>query len=192
MKIDYLPLDAGIELIAPFIFNKPMQWCEDKLGSMVGLPRPDDDLEWDDYDPLPTYAGLAKKLGLPCDPSGHEQPTQVGHVFPLLFRSYSLDCETEIYVNRGMYELWVARAEELIDTLPPEESLLQLQAMSLKMVHYFGCSSRHQRDLKSRDVIEWVTWLRCTHGGYDSSGNLTDDGKEVSTMRDIEINGAAA
>jgi len=185
MKPDWPPLDAGFEVIIPFIFGKLLGWFEDNTGRAAYIPPTDDHDWWDRFIPDATHVGLAKKLGLPFDPAQHEQPVQVGKLWPLHINSDQEDDEIETIVNRGLYVLWVACAEELAKTLPPDEALREIQSMSEKLVHYFGSNNRIRRQSQSEQVTEWATWLRCTHGGFDmASGALTDEGREVAVMRE--------
>lgn len=187
MKTDGPPLDAGLEIIIPHIYGKPCQWADAIFERAACLPRFDDHDQWDKHDPKCTFAQLAQKLGFPFDPAQHEQPTQIGKMFPLPIHSDQSDCESEIIVNRGLYVLWAARADELADSLPPDEVLREIQLMSEKLVHYYGSGNRVWQ---AEQVTEWATWLKCTHGGYDlASGVLTDDGREVAAMREFNMNG---
>lgn len=193
MKNHWPPLDAGFEVIIPHIFGKSLEWTDAVFERAASLPRSDDHDQWDRHIEIATFAGLAKKLGFPCDPLQHEQPVQVGKLWPLPINSEQSDSEIEIIVNRGLYILWALRVEELADTLPPEAALRQIQVMGEKLAYYYGSLNRVWRECQTEQVKEWATWLRCTHGGYDlASGALTDDGREVAAMRDIEINGGAA
>jgi hypothetical protein len=192
MKTYWPPLDAGFEVIIQFIYSKPLQWVEDTIGRATCLPWFDDHDQWDRHIQIATFAGLAKKLGFPYDPLQHEQPGQVGKLWPLPIHSEQSNSEIEIIVNRGLYILWAVRAEELADTLPPEAALRQLQVMSEKLAFYYGSLNRVWRECQTEQVKEWATWLRCTQGGYDlASGTLTNDGREVAVMREIEMNGGA-
>jgi len=192
MKTDWSPLDAGIEVINPFIFGKPLQWLEYTIGRATCLPRFDDHDQWDRLIPMNTFAGLAKKLGFPCDPAQHGQPGQVGKLFPLPIQSDQSDSEIEIIVNRMLYVLWVVRAEELADSLPTDEALREVQLMSEKLVNYYGSGNLVWRECQAEQVTEWATWLKCTHGGFDMvSGLLTDEGREVAAMREFNMNGGA-
>jgi len=193
MKNDWPQLDAGIESINSFISGKPLQWAEDIIGRAACLPRFDDHDQWDRHHPEATFAGLAKKLGFPFDLMQNEQPVQVGKLWPLPIHSDQSDSEIEIIINRGLYVLWVVRAEELADSLPPDEALRELQLMGEKLAHYFGSGNRVWRECPAEQVTEWATWLRCTHGGYDmTSGVLTDEGREVAAMREFNMTGGAA
>lgn len=190
MKTNWPQLDAGIEYINPFIFGKPLPWLEDTIGRATCLPQFDCHDWWDGHIPIGTFAALAKKLGFPCDPAQHDQPGQVGKLFLLPIHSDQSDSEIEIIVNRGLYVLWAARAEELADSLPPEEALREIRLMGEKLVHYYGSGNRERQ---AEDLIEWAKWLKCTHGGFDmSSGALTDEGREVAAMREFNMNGGAA
>ena len=195
MKTDWPPLDAGLEIIIPHIYGKPLQWADAILErtAAAGIPRYDDHDQWDNYDPIDIFAQLAQKLGFPFNPAQHEQPTQIGKMFPLPIHSDQSDCETEIIVSRGLYVIWTVRSEELGESLTPGEALRQLQVMGEKLVHYFGSINRVWRECQAEQVKEWTIWLRCTHGGYDlASGALTDDGREVAAMREFDMNGGAA
>ncbi len=193
MKTNWPPFDAGLAAIIPFIFGKPLQWAEDIIGRSSCLPRFDDHDWWDRFIPDATYAGLAKKLGLPFDPVQNEQPGQVGKMFSLPIDSDQSDSEIEIIVNRGLYLLWVSRAEELASCLLPDEVLHEIQSLSEKLVHYYGSGNRVWRECQAEQVTEWATWLKCTHGGFDmASGALTDEGREVAAMREFDMNGGAA
>ena len=190
MKADWPPLDAGFEAINPFIYCKPLQWLEDTIGRATCLPRFDDHDWWDRHIPDASFAGLSKKLGLPFDPAQHEQPGQVGKLCALPINSDQSDSEIEIIVNRGLYVLWAVRAEELADSLPPDEALHEIQLMGEKLAHYYGSGNR---ECQAEQVIEWATWLKCTYGGFDmASGALTDEGREVAAMREFDMAGGAA
>jgi len=190
MKPDCPLLDAGSDAILPFIFGKPLQSLEDTFGHAAELPHIEDHQNWDIYDPTDTFARLAKKLGFPFDPAQHEQPGQVGKLFPLPINSDASDSEIEIIVNRGLYVLWTVRAEELADSLPPEKALREIQLMSEKLVHYLGSDNQVWRECQSKQVAQWAIWLRCTHGGYDiASGVLTPDGREMAALREFRMNG---
>lgn len=193
MKTNWPPFDAGLEAIIPFIFGKPWPWAEDINGRAACLPRFDDHDQWNRHNPEATFAGLAKKTGLPHDLAQNEQPGQVGKLWALPIHSDQSDSEIEIVVNRWLYVMWAVRAEELADTLPPDEALRELQLMGEKLVHYFGSGNRVWRECQAEQIKEWATWLRCTHGGYDmASGVLTDEGREIATMREFDMIGGAA
>lgn len=193
MKNHWPPLDAGFEVIDTFIFDKPLQWLDDTIGRATCLPRFDDPNQWDRYNPETDFARLTKKFGFPSDLAQHEQPRQVGKLWPLSIHSDVSNCEDEIIVNRGLFVPWLVRANELADSLPPDEALRQIQVMGEKLAYYYGSNNRVLRECQTAQVKEWATWLRCTHGGYDlATGALTDDGREVAAMRDIEMNGGAA
>lgn len=186
MKPDWPPLDAGIEAINPFIFGQPLDWLEGTISRAVCIPPTDDHDWWDRFIPDATYAGLAKKLGLPFDPVQNEQPGQVGKMFSLPIDSDQSDSEIEIIVNRGLYLLWVSRAEELASCLLPDEALHEIQSLSERLVHYYGSNNRVRRQSQAEQVTEWATWLKCTHGGFHmASGILTDEGREVAAMREF-------
>ena len=193
MKTDWLSLDAGFGAIILFIFGKPLHWLEDTIERATCLPRFDDHDQWDSNIPINTFAGLAKKLGFPFDPTQNEQPGQVGKLFALLIHSDQSDNEIEIIVNRGLFVPWTVRAEELADSLPIDEALREIQLMSEKLVHYYGSDNRVWRERQAEQVTEWATWLKCTHGGFDMvSGVMTDEGREVAAMREFNMNGGAA
>lgn len=193
MKSDWPPFDGGFEAITPFIFGKPLQWLEDTIGRAACLPQFDDHYQWDAHDPIATVAGLAKKLGFPCNPAQHEQPYQVRKLWSLPIHSDQSDSEIEIIVNRGLYVMWLACTEDFVNRLPPDETLRQIQLMGEKLVHYFGSNNHVSRKCQSEQMTFWATWLRCTHGCYDMvSGNLTDEGREVAAMREFNMNGGVA
>ncbi len=190
MKTNWPPIGAGLKIILSFIYCKPWQWVEDTTElAATCLPRVDDHDQWNRYNPETDFAKLAKELDFPFDPAKFEQPRQVGKLWPLSIHSDASDCEDEIIVNRGLYVLWVARSNELAATLPPEEALREIQLMSEKLVHYYGIN-KHQRECLSEQVTEWATWLRCTHGCYDTaSGALTDEGRDIAAMREFNMIG---
>lgn len=193
MKADWLQLNAGIDAIISFIFGRSMQWVDDTIGRTTCLPRFDNHDRWDRHIPIGTFAAFAKKLGFPCDFAQHEQPGQVGKMWPLPIHSDASNSEIEIIVNRGLYVLWAVRAEELADSLPSDEALRQLQLMAEKLVHYFGSGNRVWRECQAEQVKEWAIWLRCTHGCFDiASGALTDDGREIAVLREFNMNGVTA
>jgi hypothetical protein len=192
MKKEWPPFDAGFEVINTFIFEKPLQWLDDKIGRAKSLPRFDDH-QWDRYNPETDFARLTKKLGFPADLVQHEQPRQMGKLWPLAIHSDASNCEAEIFLNRALFVLWLVRVDELADTLPPKEALRKIQLMSEKLTYYYGSNNRVWRECQSEQVKEWAKWLRCTHGGYDlASGTLTDDGREFAAMRDNEMDGGAS
>ncbi len=189
MKKYWPPLDAGIEIIGPLVFSKPLQWIEEKIGLARCLPRFDDHDQWDRYNPEIDFAQLTKKLGFPYDLALNEQPRQMGKLWPLSIHSDTSNCEDEIFLNRVLFVPWLERAHELADSLPPDEALRQIQVMSEKLVHYFG-GNRVWRECQTEQVKEWATWLRCTHGCFDmDSGALTDAGRAVAALRDIMMKG---
>lgn len=193
MKADWPPLDAEFEAINPFIYGKPLQWLDDTIGRATCLPRFDEHDQWDRHIPIATFARLARKLGFPHDLAQHEQPGQVGKLWPLPIHSDQSDNEIEIIVNRGLYVLWAARADELADSLPPAEALREIQLMSEKLVHYYGRNNRVWLECQAEQVTKWATWLKCTHGGFDmASGALTDEGREIAAIREFDMNGGAA
>jgi hypothetical protein len=193
MKTDWPPFDAGPESSIPFIFGKPLHWAEDIIGRATCLPRFDDHDQWDRYIQIATFARLAKKLCFPFDLTQNEQPGQVGKLWPLPIHSDQSDNEIEVIVNRGLYVLWLVRAEELADSLPTHEALREIQLMSEKLFQYYGSGNRVWRECQREQVTEWATWLKCTHGGFDmASGALTDEGGEVAAMREFDMNGGAA
>lgn len=192
MKTDWPQHDAGFEVITQHIFGKSLEWADAVFDRAECLPRSDDHDQWDRHIQIATFAGLAKKLGFPFDPLQHEQPGQLGKLWPLPIHSEQSNSEIEIIVNRGLYVLWAILTEELADTLPPEEALRQLQVIGEKLAYYYGSDNRVWRECQAEQVKEWAIWLRCTHGGYDlASGNLTDDGREVAAMREVDMNGGA-
>jgi hypothetical protein len=173
--------DSDFEHILTFCLEISLEELQLALESLPTCAPPISDHDsWIRQDMILDESGrLAESLKLPCNPTYHQQPYDLRHLFPFAWLTDSCDDDEMVVSNRVILLLWVYRFRTLANEFEPVDVLGQMRRVTLKLVHYFGDTNRLTGSL------EWFDWFEYTDGCFDlRSGALID--RELPALREFE------
>jgi hypothetical protein len=130
---------------------------------------------------------IADALGLPCQET-HQQPYDAALMFPLSLSPDMYDTKDEFEVVVFLFFTWTCVIRKLARESSGDIDNLfkKIRSINITLTHFFGSNNRTIRRIEFEGSEDKRTWLQCTHGGYDlDSGVLTEEGREIATMREF-------
>jgi hypothetical protein len=179
--------DSDIEHIYTFCLEMSLEELQLALESLSTCAPPISDHDsWIRQDMILDESGrLAESLKLPCNPTYHQQPYDLRHLFPFVWLTDSCDDDEMLVSNRVIFLLWVYRFRKLASELEPVGALRQMRRVTLKLVHYFGNENGVERKILLSQSLDWFDWFEYTDGCFDiRSGALID--RELPALREFE------
>lgn len=180
------PMDAHPLVILSHCYGLPADQIEaliEELGERQ--PSLEDDDWWNHHDTLAEGVALAETMGLPLDPTQHQQPWDVARLLTMLpIHSDASNDRVETRVNRGLHLLTSDQSKALFKTHPPEQAYSRIRWTAVELNHYFGSNNRVIRESRLREYLDGLEWFTDTEGLHDPhSGDVDVDAAALRKYR---------